>query len=55
MMENLVGDTPTTGWTIWGISPPLKEMAAAFTFTGAEADGNINRVLIEGEFKEDPT
>lgn len=49
----VAGDTPTTGWTIWGISPPLREMAAGILFAGTEANANVERILIVGEFMED--
>lgn len=50
---HVVGDTPTTGWTVWGIDPPLKELAVAICILGTEANANIEGVLIEGEFMED--
>ena len=50
---HIVGDTPTTGWTVWGISPPLKELTIGIAIVGTEANVNVNRVLVEGEFKED--
>ena len=49
----VVGDAPTTGWTVWGIDPPLKELAVGIVITGTEANANVDRILIEGEFKED--
>lgn len=49
----IVGDAPTTGWTVWGINPPLKELAVGIVITGTEANANMERVLIEGEFMED--
>lgn len=44
----VTGDNPTMGWTIFGIDPPLKELAIAVGIIGTEADVRVDRVLIEG-------
>jgi hypothetical protein len=43
------GNSPTTGWTIYGIDPPLKELALAIAVLGTEAHVKVNRVQISGE------
>jgi hypothetical protein len=48
----IVGDEPTQGWTIYGIDPPLKELACAVCILGTEAHAEISHVLVEGEIKE---
>ena len=48
----IVGDTPTTEWTIWGFSPAFRELAAGIHINGTESNANVDRILIEGEFME---
>ena len=43
------GDPLTTGWTIFGIDPPVKELAAAVVVEGTHAVATIDHVLVEGE------
>jgi len=45
----IVGEDPTTPWTIFGIDPPLTQLAAAIGILGTHSDVEINRVLVEGE------
>jgi hypothetical protein len=45
----ITSDHPTAGWTIFGISPPVKELALAIAVLGDEAHVRVDRVLIEGE------
>jgi hypothetical protein len=47
------GDNPTTGWTIFGIEPPIKELALGIAILGTQANARADRVLIEGEPMED--
>jgi len=49
MALRITGDNPTTGWTIFGIDPPLKELAIGIAVLGSEAHVEVNRVSIEGE------
>jgi hypothetical protein len=46
------GDNGTTGWTIFGIDPPIIELAHAVVILGTEADAKFERVLVEGELME---
>ncbi len=46
---SIVGAEPTTGWTIFGIDPPLKEMAGAIYVLGTEADALVENIRINGE------
>lgn len=46
---HIVGQEPTTGWTVFGIDPPLKELSSAIVILGSQAHAEINRVLLEGE------
>ncbi len=50
----IVGEEPTTGWSIFGIDPPLMEMAGAIYILGVEADALIENVIVEGEVVTDP-
>jgi len=45
----ITGDNPTSGWSIFGITPPIKELALAIAVLGDEAHVRVDRVLIEGE------
>lgn len=45
----IVGSEPTTGWTIFGLDPPLKEMAIAIGILGTKANARVTNVLVEGE------
>lgn len=45
----VVGQEPTTGWTVFGIDPPLKELSSAIVIIGAETHAEISHVLLEGE------
>lgn len=45
----VTGDNPTAGWTIFGISPPVKELSHAIVVLGNEAHVRVDRVMIEGE------
>jgi hypothetical protein len=49
---HIIGDNGTTGWTIFGIDPPIIELAHAVVILGTEADAKIERVLVEGELME---
>ena len=50
---SIVGDEPTAGWTIFGIDPPLKEMAGGIYVLGTEAHVLVERVRITGEANPD--
>jgi hypothetical protein len=52
MALRIVGEEPTQAWTIYGIDPPLHEMACAVVILGTEANAAVERVLVEGEIKE---
>lgn len=45
----IVGQEPTQGWSIFDITPPLKELALAIVILGSEANVSIENILIEGE------
>ena len=49
---HISGDNGTTGWTIFGIDPPITELAHAFAILGTEANVRVDRILIEGELME---
>jgi len=49
---HISGDNGTTGWTIFGIEPPIIELAHAVVILGSEADARIERILVEGELME---
>jgi hypothetical protein len=46
---HISGDDGTTGWTIFGIEPPITELAHGVAILGAEADARFERLLVEGE------
>ena len=46
---HISGDDGTTGWSIFGIDPPIIELAHGIVILGNEADSRFERVLIEGE------
>lgn len=46
---HIVGDNGTTGWTIFGIDPPIIELALGIAVLGDQASARFERVLIEGE------
>lgn len=48
----ITGDHPTMGWTIFGIDPPLTELAQAIVVLGSEAYVKVERVLVEGELMD---
>jgi hypothetical protein len=41
--------TPTSGWSIFGIQPPIKAMAHGIVILGTRAEATIENVAIEGE------
>ena len=43
------GDNGTTGWTIFGIDPPITELAHGVVILGPEANAQFEHVLVEGE------
>ena len=46
---HIKGATPTVGWTIFGIDPPLKELALGIAFLGIKTDAYVENILVEGE------
>jgi len=46
---HISGDNGTTGWTIFGIDPPITELALGIAVLGDRANARFERVLIEGE------
>jgi len=46
---HISGDDGTTGWTIFGIDPPIIELAHGIVILGTEANSKFERLLIEGE------
>ena len=50
---SIVGDEPTAGWTVFGIDPPLKEMAGGIYVLGTEAHALLERVRVTGESNTD--
>jgi hypothetical protein len=46
---HISGDNGTTGWTIFGIDPPITELAHGVVVLGTEADARFERVRVEGE------
>jgi len=46
---HISGDNGTTGWTIFGIDPPITELAHGIVVLGSHADSKFERVLVEGE------
>jgi hypothetical protein len=51
MALRIVGDEPMQPWTVYGIDPPLRELACAVAVMGTETDADIGHVLVEGEIK----
>jgi hypothetical protein len=49
---HIVGESPTTGWTIQGVDPPLKELACAIVVIGTEAYVKVDNVFVAGEMLE---
>ena len=49
---SIVGNDLTTGWTIFGISPPFEELAHAIMIAGTHTNARIERFLLEGEVME---
>jgi hypothetical protein len=45
----VIGNEPTQGWTIFGIDPPLKELAIGIGILGTKANAQAQNILIEGE------
>ena len=45
----IAGSEPTLGWTIFGIDPPLKELAIGIGILGTRANARVSNVLIEGQ------
>ena len=43
------GENATTGWSIFGIDPPITELALAIGILGSEAYARVDHVSIEGE------
>jgi hypothetical protein len=52
MAFRIVGDEPMQPWTVYGIDPPLRELACAVAVMGTETYADIGHVLVEGEIKE---
>ena len=46
---HISGDNGTTGWTIFGIDPPITELAHGVAILGTEANSKFERVIVEGE------
>lgn len=46
---HISGDNGTSGWTIFGIDPPITELAHGIAILGPQANARFERVLIEGE------
>ncbi len=46
---HISGDDGTTGWTIFGIDPPITELAHGVAILGLQANARFERVLVEGE------
>lgn len=46
---HISGDNGTTGWTIFGIDPPIIELAHGIAVLGPYADSRFERLLVEGE------
>ena len=46
---HISGDDGTTGWSIFGIDPPIIELAHGIVILGNEANSRFERVLVEGE------
>ena len=50
----ITGEEPTTGWSIFGIQPPIKEMAGAIYILGTQTNAVIENVGIYGETVDNP-
>lgn len=50
----IVGQEPTTGWSIFGIDPPLTEMAIGIVILGSEAHVRAENILVQGEVATNP-
>lgn len=46
---HISGDNGTTGWTVFGIDPPIIEFAYGVVVLGVETNARFERVLVEGE------
>jgi len=46
---HISGENGTTGWTIFGIDPPITELAHGMAVLGSHADSKFERVFVEGE------
>lgn len=46
---HITGDNATTGWSIFGIDPPIIELAHGIVILGTHADAMVERILIQGE------
>ena len=46
---HISGDDGTTGWTIFGIDPPITELAHGFAILGPEANAQFKHILVEGQ------
>jgi hypothetical protein len=46
---HIQGENTTQGWSIFGISPPIIELAQAVLIIGDQANARIERVLVEGQ------
>ena len=46
---HISGDNGTTGWSIFGIEPPITELALGIVILGNHADARFEYVLVEGE------
>ena len=46
---HISGDNGTMGWTIFGIDPPITELAHGVAVLGPHANSRFERLLVEGE------
>lgn len=44
----ITGEAPTTGWSIFGIAPPIKALAHVFVVLGTHAEAEFVRLEVEG-------
>jgi hypothetical protein len=49
MAINIVGEDLTTGWTIFGIDPPIEELANIIMISGTTANVRAEKLLLQGE------
>jgi len=49
----IVGGEPTSGWSIFGLDPPIQAMAGGIMILGSRAEATIENVTIEGEKSDD--